>query len=99
MQTVSICFSSASDLAFATGIYELTDYYLGESENMQMALKRAFRYCPILFSESPTGILIVPQQLSDIISHASFNLEIEYRISSLIRCFKPVTSGRIAAIG
>ncbi len=34
MQTVSICFSSASDLAFATGIYELTDYYLGESENM-----------------------------------------------------------------
>lgn len=49
MQTVSICFSSASDLAFATGIYELTDYYLGESENMQMVLKRAFRYCPILF--------------------------------------------------
>ena len=43
MQTVSICFSSASDLAFATGIYELTDYYLGESENIQMALKRAFR--------------------------------------------------------
>ena len=49
MQTVSICFSSASDLAFATGIYELTDYYLGESENIQMALKRAFRYCPMLF--------------------------------------------------
>lgn len=49
MQIVSICFSSASDLAFATGIYELTDYYLGESENIQMALKRAFRYCPMLF--------------------------------------------------
>ena len=43
MQTVSICFSSALDLSFATGIYELTDYYLGESENMQKALKRAFR--------------------------------------------------------
>ena len=49
MQTVAICFSSASDLAFATGIYELTDHYLGESEDMQTALKRAFRYCPMLF--------------------------------------------------
>lgn len=49
MQAVSLCFAASPELTFATGIYELTGYYLGDSESVEVALKKAFRRFPMLF--------------------------------------------------
>ena len=49
MQAISICFASSPALTFATGIYELTGYYLGDSEDAEDAVERAFRRFPMLF--------------------------------------------------
>ena len=58
MQVISACFDAAPNLRFATGIYELTDYYLGEATTFEIAMKKAISNFPLLFfrasDEHPT---------------------------------------------
>lgn len=49
MQVISACFDAAPNLRFATGIYELTDYYLGEAATFEAAMKKAILNFPLLF--------------------------------------------------
>lgn len=49
LEVVSVCFDSVPSLLFATGIYELTDYYLEKVNDIQEFPELLFPKIPILF--------------------------------------------------
>lgn len=49
LEVVSVCFDNVPSLLFATGIYELTDYYLEKINHIQEFPQLVFPKIPILF--------------------------------------------------